>query len=52
MSNATYSLNLCQMVSEKQRKESAPPVILLPVIPSENGSEKTTYFLAEVSILY
>ncbi|KAL4627419.1 hypothetical protein ACB098_05G117100 [Castanea mollissima] len=33
-----------EMVSEKQRKESAPPVI-----SSENGSEKTTYFLAEVT---
>ncbi|KAK0578202.1 hypothetical protein LWI29_006700 [Acer saccharum] len=31
-----------EMVSEKQRKESAPPVI-----PSENCSEKTVYFLAE-----
>lgn len=34
---------LWQLVSEKQRKESAPPVI-----PQENGSEKTMYFLAEV----
>ena len=33
------------MVSEKQRKESAPPVIA-PV----NGSEKTMYYLAEVSL--
>ncbi|XAR66654.1 hypothetical protein NMG60_11012954 [Bertholletia excelsa] len=31
-----------EMVSEKQRKESAPPVS-----PSTNGSEKTKYFLAE-----
>lgn len=31
-----------EMVSEKQRKESAPPVFLL-----ENNSEKTAYFLAE-----
>ncbi|XVF27401.1 hypothetical protein REPUB_Repub14bG0103700 [Reevesia pubescens] len=31
-----------EMVSEKQRKESAPPVIA-----PENGSEKTMYFLAE-----
>ncbi|GAV90488.1 SH3_1 domain-containing protein [Cephalotus follicularis] len=31
-----------EMVSEKQNKESAPPVI-----PPENGSEKTMYFLAE-----
>lgn len=41
--------NLWQMVSEKQRKESAPPVISSPVIPLENVSEKTMYFLAEVS---
>ncbi|XP_009352104.1 SH3 domain-containing protein 3 [Pyrus x bretschneideri] len=33
-----------ELVSEKQRKESAPPVI-----PQENGSEKTTYFLAEAT---
>lgn len=33
-----------EMVSEKQRKESAPPVF-----SSENCSEKTTYFLAEVT---
>lgn len=31
-----------EMVSEKQRKESAPPVI-----PSENSSQKAVYFLAE-----
>ncbi|KAL4290248.1 hypothetical protein GQ457_14G008820 [Hibiscus cannabinus] len=31
-----------EMVSEKQRKESAPPVVA-----PENGSEKTIYFLAE-----
>ncbi|XP_054779409.1 SH3 domain-containing protein 3-like isoform X1 [Prosopis cineraria] len=31
-----------EMVSERQRKESAPPVV------SENGSTKTMYFLAEV----
>ncbi|CBI30806.3 hypothetical protein VitviT2T_015331 [Vitis vinifera] len=31
-----------EMVSEKQRKESAPPAI-----PSESHSEKTMYFLAE-----
>ncbi|KAH7568640.1 hypothetical protein ACOSP7_011666 [Xanthoceras sorbifolium] len=31
-----------EMVSEKQRKESAPPVI-----PTENCSDKTVYFLAE-----
>ncbi|KAF5475220.1 hypothetical protein F2P56_007050 [Juglans regia] len=31
-----------EMVLEKQRKDSAPPII-----SSENGSEKTTYFLAE-----
>uniref|UniRef100_A0A2P2PQ09 Uncharacterized protein MANES_15G116700 n=1 Tax=Rhizophora mucronata TaxID=61149 RepID=A0A2P2PQ09_RHIMU len=39
-----------EMVSEKQRKESAPPVIPSPVIQSENGSERTaTYFLAEAT---
>ncbi|WRX26414.1 SH3 domain - like 3 [Theobroma cacao] len=32
-----------EMVSEKQRKESAPPVIA-----PENGTEKTMYYLAEV----
>ncbi|EOA16930.1 hypothetical protein CARUB_v10005154mg [Capsella rubella] len=32
-----------EMVTEKQHKESAPPAI-----PTENGSEKTSYFLAEV----
>ncbi|XP_057472242.1 SH3 domain-containing protein 3-like [Actinidia eriantha] len=32
-----------EMVSEKQRKESAPPII-----PSTNSSEKTKLFLAEV----
>ncbi|XP_022777287.1 SH3 domain-containing protein 3-like isoform X2 [Durio zibethinus] len=32
-----------EMVSEKQRKESAPPVIA-----PENGSDKTMYYLAEV----
>ncbi|KAF8413627.1 hypothetical protein HHK36_001619 [Tetracentron sinense] len=32
-----------EMVSDKQRKESAPPVI-----PSDYRSEKTMYFLAEV----
>lgn len=35
----------CQMVSEKQRKESAPPVVA-----PENGTEKTMYYLAEVSL--
>ncbi|KAG5517131.1 hypothetical protein RHGRI_037775 [Rhododendron griersonianum] len=33
-----------EMVSEKQRKESAPPVI-----PSTNSSENTKYFLAEAT---
>lgn len=33
------------MVSEKQRKESAPPVVA-----PENGTEKTMYYLAEVSL--
>ncbi|EEF42729.1 vav3, putative [Ricinus communis] len=40
---AIFSEVEAEMVSEKQRKESAPPVI-----PSENGSEKM-YFLAEVT---
>ncbi|XP_061362566.1 SH3 domain-containing protein 3 [Gastrolobium bilobum] len=31
-----------EMVSDRQKKESAPPVVM-----SENGSEKTMYFLAE-----
>jgi len=35
------------MVTEKQHKESAPPAI-----PTENGSEKTSYFLAEVSFIF
>ncbi|KAJ6751702.1 hypothetical protein OIU85_002158 [Salix viminalis] len=38
-----------EMVSEKQQKESAPPMILPPVIPSGNGLEKSTYFLAEAT---
>ncbi|KAF9666451.1 hypothetical protein SADUNF_Sadunf16G0230700 [Salix dunnii] len=38
-----------EMVSEKQQKESAPPLILPPVIPSGNGLEKSTYFLAEAT---
>ncbi|CAN0927726.1 SH3 domain-containing protein 3 [Linum grandiflorum] len=37
------------MVSDKQQKDSAPPVIPTSVTPSQTGSEKTTYFLAEVS---
>ncbi|XP_015574994.2 SH3 domain-containing protein 3 isoform X2 [Ricinus communis] len=45
---AIFSEVEAEMVSEKQRKESAPPVIPSPVIPSENGSEKM-YFLAEVT---
>lgn len=36
-----------QMVSDRQKKESAPPVVM-----SINGSEKTTYFLAEVCCIY
>lgn len=32
-----------ELVSDKQRKEAAPPVI-----PPDHGSEKTKYFLAEV----
>ncbi|XP_027346985.1 SH3 domain-containing protein 3 [Abrus precatorius] len=31
-----------EMVSDRQKKESAPPMVI-----SENGSEKTMYFLAE-----
>ncbi|CAN0927727.1 SH3 domain-containing protein 3 [Linum grandiflorum] len=38
-----------EMVSDKQQKDSAPPVIPTSVTPSQTGSEKTTYFLAEVS---
>ncbi|CAA7021802.1 unnamed protein product [Microthlaspi erraticum] len=34
---------VAMMVTEKQHKESAPPAI-----PTENSSEKTSYFLAEV----
>ena len=36
-----------QMFSERQRKESAPPVFL-----SENASGKTMFFLAEVCYTY
>jgi len=35
------------MVSDRQKKESAPPVAI-----SENGSEKTMYFLAEVCYMF
>jgi len=35
------------MVSDRQKKESAPPVAI-----SENGSEKTMYFLAEVRCMF
>ncbi|CAI0452022.1 unnamed protein product [Linum tenue] len=38
-----------QMVSDKQQREAAPPVIPSTVTPLENGSEKTTYFLAEAT---
>ncbi|CAN0910706.1 SH3 domain-containing protein 3 [Linum grandiflorum] len=38
-----------EMVSDKQQRDSAPPVIPTSVTPSQTGSEKTTYFLAEVS---
>ncbi|KDP21190.1 hypothetical protein JCGZ_21661 [Jatropha curcas] len=38
-----------EMVSEKQRKESSLPVVPSPLIPSENGSEKNMYFLAEAT---
>lgn len=37
------------MVSEKQRKEAAPPVVTLPVNPPAHIPEKTKYFLAEVT---
>ncbi|RXH99024.1 hypothetical protein DVH24_011349 [Malus domestica] len=40
----TFQRLVALLVSEKQRKESAPPVI-----PQENGSEKTMYFLAEAT---
>ena len=36
-----------QMVSERQKKESAPPVVM-----PENGTEKTMYFLAEVCYIF
>lgn len=35
------------MVSDRQKKESAPPVVV-----SENGSGKTMYFLAEVCFIF
>ncbi|CAI0560800.1 unnamed protein product [Linum tenue] len=38
-----------QMVSDKQQREAAPPVIPSTITPLENGSEKTTYFLAEAT---
>ncbi|CAN1231862.1 SH3 domain-containing protein 3 [Linum grandiflorum] len=38
-----------QMVSDKQQRDSAPPVIPTSVTPSQTGSEKTTYFLAEAT---
>ncbi|XP_050231005.1 SH3 domain-containing protein 3 [Mercurialis annua] len=39
-----------EMVSEKQKKESAPLVIPSPIIPSENGSaSEKIYFLAEAT---
>ncbi|WCJ27335.1 SH3 domain-containing protein [Euphorbia peplus] len=38
-----------EMVSEKQQKEAAPPVISASAIPPANGSEKTIYFLAEAT---
>ncbi|XP_009610883.1 SH3 domain-containing protein 3 [Nicotiana tabacum] len=36
-----------EIVSEKQRKEAAPPVATLPVNPPAHLPEKTKYFLAE-----
>lgn len=38
-----------EIVSEKQRKEAAPPVATLPVIPPAHIPEKTKYFLAEAT---
>ncbi|CAN1283315.1 SH3 domain-containing protein 3 [Linum perenne] len=38
-----------EMVSDKQQREAAPPVNPSTVTPSQNGSEKTTYFLAEAT---
>ncbi|CAN1231860.1 SH3 domain-containing protein 3 [Linum grandiflorum] len=38
-----------EMVSDKQQRDSAPPVIPTSVTPSQTGSEKTTYFLAEAT---
>ncbi|CAN0911451.1 SH3 domain-containing protein 3 [Linum grandiflorum] len=35
--------------SDKQQRDSAPPVIPTSVTPSQTGSEKTTYFLAEAT---
>ncbi|CAL1400736.1 unnamed protein product [Linum trigynum] len=38
-----------EMISDKQQREAAPPVIPSTVTPLENSSEKTTYFLAEAT---
>ncbi|CAN1230403.1 SH3 domain-containing protein 3 [Linum grandiflorum] len=38
-----------QMVSDKQQRDSAPPVMPTTVTPSQTGSVKTTYFLAEAT---
>lgn len=42
-----HLIGTSQMVSDRQKKESAPPVTI-----SENGSEKTMYFLAEVCYIF
>ncbi|CAN0878259.1 SH3 domain-containing protein 3 [Linum grandiflorum] len=38
-----------QMVTDKQQRDSAPPVIPTTGTPSQTGSVKTTYFLAEAT---
>ncbi|CAN0910937.1 SH3 domain-containing protein 3 [Linum grandiflorum] len=38
-----------EMVSDKQQRDSAPPVMPTTVTPSQTGSVKTTYFLAEAT---
>jgi len=47
-----YNLQFVQIVSEKQRKEAAPPVATLAVNPPAHIPEKTKYFLAEVTICF
>ncbi|CAN0853748.1 SH3 domain-containing protein 3 [Linum grandiflorum] len=38
-----------EMVSDKQQRDGAPPVVPTTATPVQNGSEKTTYFLAEAT---